>query len=111
MNKSKKVEAFYTSWRWRKCKKAFAESKGNLCERCLARGIINAGSKKQPLEAHHKIPLTDDNVDDPKVSLNWDNLELLCKKCHDEEREMKPKRWMIDAAGRVTVRAPLKKIR
>ena len=111
MNRSKKVEAFYTSWKWRKCRKAFAESKGNLCERCLARGIINAGSKEKPLETHHKIPLTDENVDNPKVSLNWDNLELLCKSCHDEEREMKPKRWNVDAAGRVTVSTPLKNFR
>ena len=107
MNRSKKVEAFYTSWKWRKCKKAFAKSKGNLCERCLARGIINAGSKKRPLEAHHKIPLTDENVDDPKVSLNWDNMELLCKTCHDEERERKRKRWRLGPDGKVLLDTPL----
>ena len=103
MNRSEEVEKFYTSWTWRKCRKAFAEARGNLCERCLSRGVIEAGSKEQPLEAHHKIPLTAQNVKDPKVSLNWDNMELLCKKCHDEERDKKPKRWTIDASGRVTV--------
>lgn len=103
MNKDPAVEAFYVSWRWRKCRKAFAASKGNLCERCLKRGVIEAGSKAQPLEVHHRIPLTADNVNDPKVALNWDNLELLCKHCHDEEREMKQKRWRIGSDGRVTV--------
>lgn len=101
MNRSASVEAFYTSWKWRKCKTAFAKSKGNLCERCLQRGIINPGSKEKPLEAHHKIPLTDENVTDPKIALNWDNLELLCKPCHDKERERKAKRWKIGPDGRV----------
>ena len=92
MNRAPEVEKFYTSWTWRKCRKAFAASKGNLCERCLARGIIQAGSKERPLEVHHKIPL------------NWKNLELLCKDCHDEERERKPKRWKVDELGRVRLR-------
>ena len=102
MNKDPAVEQFYTSWKWRKCRTSFAKAKGNLCERCLARGIINPGSKDQPLETHHKIQLTAENVTNPEVSLNWENLELLCKNCHDEERERKQKRWRVDSAGRVT---------
>ena len=98
------VEQFYTSRRWRKCRTAFAISKGNLCERCLSRGIINPGTKDQPLETHHKIPLTRDNVTDPAVSLNWENLELLCKRCHDEQRPGQRRRWTVDAAGRVDLR-------
>lgn len=34
---------------------------------------------------HHKIYLNDENLKDADVSLNWDNLELLCDKCHAEE--------------------------
>ena len=103
MNRSKEVEAFYTTWMWRRCRKAYAESKGNLCERCLERGIIEAGSKDRPLEVHHKIPLTAENYKDPKVALNWENLELLCKTCHDAEKERKAKRWKICEDGRVIV--------
>ena len=101
MNKSQEIEAFYTSWKWRKCRKAFANSKGNLCERCLKRGIINAGSKEQPLEVHHKEPITDENINNPNITLNWDNMELLCKQCHDEERKTKAKRWKIGPNGKV----------
>ena len=104
MNKIPEIEAFYTSWTWRKCRAAFVKSKGHLCERCLSRGIIEAGSKDRPLEVHHKIPLTAETVKDPKVALSWSNLELLCKKCHDEERERKPKRWRADENGRVILR-------
>ena len=103
MHHDAEVEAFYTKWKWRKCKKSFAESKGNLCERCLSRGIIEPGSKDRPLEVHHKTPLTADNVKDPAVSLSWSNLELLCKSCHDEERERRQKRWKIGPDGRVTL--------
>ena len=97
------IEKFYVSWTWRKCRKAFADSRGNLCERCLKRGIIQPGSKDQPLEVHHKIALTADNVTDPNVALAWSNLELLCKQCHDQERERAMRRWKVGSDGRVAV--------
>ena len=103
MNRSAAVEAFYVSGKWRKCRTEYAKSVGNLCERCRKRGIINPGTKKQPLETHHKIRLTDENINDPSITLNWNNLELLCKDCHDEERQRKPKRWKVGPDGRVTV--------
>lgn len=103
LNRAPEVESFYTSWIWRKCRKAFAESKGNLCERCLSRGIVQPGSKAQPLEVHHKIPLTADNVKDPNIALNWERLELLCKTCHDEERERNAKRWKVGEDGHVVI--------
>ena len=101
MNRSPEIESFYTSWIWRKCRKAFVESKGNLCERCLKRGVIEPGSKDRPLEVHHKVPLTPENIKNPDIALGWDNLELLCKTCHDQERERKTKRWKIGLDGRV----------
>ena len=89
MNRSPEVERFYTSWIWRKCRQSFIQAKGGLCERCLARGKIEAGSADRPLEVHHKI------------ALNWDNLELLCKRCHDAEKERKSHRWTVDESGHV----------
>ena len=47
-----------------------------MCQRC----------KRQPgYIVHHKIHLTPANIGDPEVSLNWDNLEYVCKECHDAE--------------------------
>ena len=97
------IERFYTTRAWRKCRAAFLKDRGGLCEKCLARGIIEAGSKDRPLEVHHKVPLTSENVNDPMVALNWDNLQLLCKDCHEEEKDRVQKRWRVDAAGRVTL--------
>ena len=34
---------------------------------------------------HHIVYLTEENINDPSVSLNMENVETLCKKCHDEE--------------------------
>ena len=101
MNRAPAVESFYTSWIWRRCRKAFAESKGNLCERCMKKGIIEPGSADRPLEVHHKVPLTADNVTDPDIALNWANLELLCKNCHDNAKIRQQKRWKIGPDGRV----------
>lgn len=50
-------------------------SAGSLCEKCDAIGT----------EVHHKIRLTPENVNDPEISLNQDNLMLLCNECHNKE--------------------------
>lgn len=74
------ANAFYSSKEWKHCRAEYREAKGKLCERCLAKGVISAG-----VEVHHKIRLTKENLKDPSVTLNWDNLELLCEDCHREE--------------------------
>lgn len=90
---------FYDSRAWRVCREGYAESKRHLCERCLARGLIVPGE-----ECHHKTKLTPTNITDPSITLNWDNLELLCKDCHLAEHEThreRPTRWQTDEEGRV----------
>lgn len=69
------ARSFYKSKAWRECRHAFFVSKYGLCERCGGSGLI----------VHHKIYLTPDNINDPSISLNWDNLELLCQDCHNKE--------------------------
>lgn len=44
---------------------------------------------------HHVIPLTVDNIGDPKITLSWSNLRLLCKDCH-AKRHAERKRYRID---------------
>ena len=51
-----------------------------ICERCGE--PIN---KKYDCIGHHKIELTEDNVNDYTVSLNPDNVELIHFKCHNKE--------------------------
>ena len=65
--------------------------------------MIETGSKDRPLEVHHKIPLTDQNINNPKIAYSWDNLQLLCKDCHDKKKKKQAKRWKVDPEGRVQI--------
>ena len=68
------LRKFYRSDRWKKARQIKIASANGLCERCGAVGT----------EVHHIVHLTPENVGDPNISLNQDNLMLLCNKCHNE---------------------------
>ena len=78
---------FYHSAKWLATRKAYISQRvavdGGLCERCQRR----AGKI-----VHHKKYLTENNVNDSAVTLNQDNLELLCQKCHNIEHISQVKR-------------------
>ena len=75
------AKAFYNSSAWKKCSKAYRKSKYNICERCGKPGDI----------VHHKIYLSPRNINNPEISLNWNNLELVCIDCHNDEHIKKEK--------------------
>ncbi len=89
---------FYSSAAWKGCRGAYASSKRGLCEVCLSKGLY------VPAEiVHHKIELTPDNIDDPNITLNWNNLQCLCRECHAAAHGSQ-KRWKVDENGRVTAK-------
>lgn len=96
MHHSPEVERFYTTRAWRRCRDTFLASRGGLCEVCLKKGLIEPAT-----DVHHKIHLTADNVGNPEISLNPDNLMALCEECHQEQH--RTKRWRCDALGRVRI--------
>jgi 5-methylcytosine-specific restriction endonuclease McrA len=69
------AEEFYKSLAWQKCRRAYRAKRFGICERCGKPAKI----------VHHKIYLNQKNISDPSVSLNFDNLELLCHECHNLE--------------------------
>lgn len=89
------AEKFYKSQRWQDTRNAYASSVGGLCERCKAKGIINAGEI-----VHHIKHITPDNIHDPCITLDWNNLMLVCRDCHGELHAQE-KRYSVDALGRV----------
>lgn len=93
------AESFYFSPAWRKCRAAYVRSKGGLCERCLERGLYVPG-----VIVHHKIHLTPQNIGDESVTLNWDNLELVCRDCHAELHASRARRYKVDEYGRIEAR-------
>ncbi len=74
----------YGSRAWKECRASFILSKNGLCERCLSNNKYEPGT-----EVHHKIYLTPENINDPYITLSWDNLELLCASCHSKEHNEK----------------------
>lgn len=73
------AKEFYSSKAWKDCRAAYRKSVGGLCERCRAKGLIVPGEI-----VHHKKYISPENIQDPMVLLNWDNLELVCRQCHAE---------------------------
>lgn len=75
---------FYNSKKWRRLSKSYAESKGYICELCknkYAKSEIKPFYKQ--FHVHHKTELTRENINDPDIALNENNLMLLCQHCHN----------------------------
>ena len=97
-------DKFYMTQAWINTRNSYKKNVGGLCERCLAKGKIT------PAElVHHKIPLNENNINDLNISLNWDNLQALCRKCHAEVHDniyaaRSKRRYKIEKNGKVIIR-------
>ena len=90
------AEAFYKSRAWRNCRDAYVKSIGGLCERCLTKGLY------VPVDiVHHKTYITPENINNPNITLSFDNLEGVCRNCHAEEHNKRTRRYKVDEYGRV----------
>jgi 5-methylcytosine-specific restriction endonuclease McrA len=90
------AEKLYKSKAWQHCRKGYIKSVGGLCERCLTKGRFVPA-----VIVHHKIPVTANNIDDPTITLNWDNLQAVCRDCHAELHNDRVKRYKVDELGRI----------
>ena len=93
------AERFYKSKAWQACRLAYAKQVGGLCECCLKNGIYTPG-----VIVHHKVHINPENIEVPEITMNFDNLELLCRDCHAAQHGKKQKRYKVDDLGRVTAR-------
>lgn len=75
-----KVHQFYCSKAWLELSHYLKVAANGKCQKC---GEIKIEFKD--LIPHHKIALTEDNVDDPNISLNPENIEIICFDCHNKE--------------------------
>lgn len=103
-NKRRQVlKKFYNSRQWQRARLLKIQTAYGICERCGKAGW----------EVHHIEPLTLINMHDPNISINQDNLELLCTSCHSAINEWghKPTRKDIkfDKEGNVIPRKHIKK--
>ena len=89
--------SFYSSRPWQDTRRAYRKSVGGLCEVCLKNGIYKPGEI-----VHHKIPIDPTNINNPDITLNWDNLMYVCRDCHAKIHDRKNRRYKVDEMGRVT---------
>lgn len=91
------AKRFYLSAAWRRTRDAYFRYRCGICERCGAAGDI----------VHHKAHLTPANINDPRVALSFDNLELLCQDCHNKEHFKAVRvRYRVGADGAVLPPVP-----
>ena len=74
------AKAFYNSKGWIQCRDSYIAKVHGLCEECLKHGKIEPG-----YILDHIIELTPENINNPEISLNHDNLQYLSLSCHNKK--------------------------
>lgn len=69
------AEEFYKGTAWKKARESYMMAVNYTCERCGRRAEM----------VHHKTYLTAENIQNPDISLSFDNFEALCDRCHQHE--------------------------
>lgn len=91
---------FYLGKAWKDCRKTYLSSVGNLCEICAEKGIITPA-----YIVHHKTHLTVENLNNPDIALNYDNLQAVCINCHNKihfsSKANANRRYKVDEEGNV----------
>ena len=87
------AKPFYNSKRWQCFRRSYISQRlnidGGLCEIC----------KEEPgEELDHIIELTEDNIRDPSITLNDNNMQWLCHTCHTRKTK-RIKRIMFGKDG------------
>ena len=67
--------SFYNSGAWKALRREILRRAHYTCEHCHRRAE----------HLHHIIELTPENIHNPMVNLNPENLQALCRDCHNKE--------------------------
>lgn len=71
------AKAFYHSKKWKDTQAAYMMSQNYICERCGETAHI----------VHHIKYINPKNINNPNITLDWNNLEALCIVCHNLEHK------------------------
>lgn len=102
------AKGFYNSNKWQACRQSFISDRilidGGLCQLC---------GKHLGYIVHHKVMLNESNINNPDVTLNFDNLMYVCKQCHDNlpghGLGCKHKKYFFDDDGMLQPIPPIEK--
>lgn len=72
----------YLSKAWTDLRINLIQERGPICQRC---GRIMADTSM--LIGHHKQKLTPENINNPMITLNSNNVDLICTDCHNKEHQ------------------------
>ena len=98
---------FYKSQRWRDTREGYLSSVNHLCEKCLEMGRYTPA-----VIVHHKVYISERNINDPNITLNWNNLEAVCRGCHavihentykERDNAKNKKRYFVEKNGYVKI--------
>ena len=92
------ARAFYQSREWQRCRAEYIKKAHGLCEVCRDKGMIVPG-----VIVHHINHISPENIHDPQVLTDFNNLQLVCRDCHAQLHRTNVKRYKVDDLGRVTV--------
>ena len=99
---------FYQSKVWKTVKNNVWLKQDLLCNRCHKPVYVSGLSEYLPRSkrrtgiVHHKIYLDNTNIYDENITLNEDNLEGICKDCHEKEHhqdQVTRKEYKFDENG------------
>ena len=89
------AEKLYASPAWKHCRESYLQSVSYLCEKCTTAENPNVAKI-----VHHKVYLTEENINDPEIALAWDNLQAVCQDCHNREHHaVNDKRYIFGPDG------------
>lgn len=91
------AKQFYEGQTWKDCRENYLMSQQYICERCG--GIAKI--------VHHKKYITPVNINNPYITLSFDNLEALCQDCHNKEHHKNKTeielRYSFDSGGNLVI--------
>lgn len=96
------AERFYKSTAWKTTRAAYLSHVRGQCERCMRefhQGKRRLEDINPAVIVHHKRYITPDNINDPRVTLSWENLEAICADHHNKEHKAHGRRYFFDKEG------------
>lgn len=78
------LSQFYTSTDWKRCRESIIAARTNENGFVIDEFSGEPIFRQYDIVAHHKIPLTMQNVNDASISLNPENIMLVSQKSHNE---------------------------
>jgi 5-methylcytosine-specific restriction protein A len=95
------AKKFYKTKAWQKCRSSYIAKVFGICEHCEGPGYI----------VDHIEEIKPENINDPDITLNHDNLQYLCLSCHNKKTfgKYEPTREDVrfDSEGNLIKVAPL----